>query len=342
MKRTLIVLLAVLLAAMPAARFPAASASSDLSVSARSAVVMDADTGRILWARRPDERSLIASTTKIMTAYLVCREGGLDRPVSVPAQAVGVEGSSLYLREGETLTREELLYGTMLHSGNDAALALAIAASGSEAAFVERMNRAARSLGLQNTCYANPHGLDSAANYSTARDLAVLTAHALQNDAFRRVACTKTCTVGERVLTNHNKLLWRCPGCIGVKTGYTKAAGRILVSAAEREGRRVICVSINDPNDWQDHCALLDRAFASYQPRTLAKPGQILAEVSGADAGRLSALAELTVPLLPEETVRMEFVPRFRPIFDSNREDGLVRVWLSDRLLAELPVVRAG
>ena len=207
MKRFLCILTAVF-AAMTVFATPSVSAESVPPVSAGCAAVMDADTGELLWSRHPDNPSLIASTTKIMTGYLACQAGELERPVTIPAEAVGVEGSSLYLKEGETLTREELLYGTMLQSGNDAALALAIDTAGSEAAFVDRMNETARNLGLQNTHYANPHGLDSEGNYGSARDLALLTAEALKNPDFRRVAATRTATVsGDRVLTNHNKLL---------------------------------------------------------------------------------------------------------------------------------------
>ena len=260
MKRILRALAAILWAALLAS--PAAAGSGAPGISARCALVLDADTGAVLYARRADERSLIASTTKIMTGYLVCRELDLDTEIPIPAEAVGVEGSSLYLREGEVLTAADLLYGMMLHSGNDAALALALACDGSEAAFVERMNAAAGELGLTDTAFANPHGLDSPGNYSTARDLARLTAAALRDETFRDVVSTKTAVIGgDRALTNHNRLLWRCPGCIGVKTGYTRAAGRVLVSAAQRQGRTLICVTIDAPEDWRDHCALYDWAF---------------------------------------------------------------------------------
>ena len=211
---------------------------------------------------REKRRALIASTTKIMTGLLVCEAGELDRTVTVPDAAVGLEGSSMYLKKDETLTRRDLLYGMMLHSGNDAALTLAISVSGSEGAFVRQMNLRARALGLTQTHFANPHGLDSGENYSTALDLAHLAQAALQNAQLRAVVSTKTAVCAGRTLTNHNKLLWRYDGCIGVKTGYTRHAGRILVSAAERDGRMLIAVTISDPDDWRDHTALLDYGFA--------------------------------------------------------------------------------
>ena len=231
-------------------------------VSAKSAALLDGTTGEFLYGKNGDQRALIASTTKIMTGLLVCEAGDLDRTVTVPETAAGTEGSSMYLKSGETLTRRELLYGMMLHSGNDAALTLAISISGSEAAFVRQMNRRACALNLTQTHFANPHGLDSGENYSTALDLARLAQAALQNEQFRAVVSTKTITCAGRTLTNHNKLLWRYDGCIGVKTGYTRHAGRILVSAAERGGRMLIAVTISDPDDWRDHVSLLDYGFA--------------------------------------------------------------------------------
>ena len=301
---------------------------------------MDADTGELLWSREADRPGLIASTTKIMTAYLACLAGEPDRPVQIPAEAVGVEGSSLYLREGEILTRRELLLGAMLQSGNDAALALAIDTAGSEAAFVERMNAAARSLGLKNTSFANPHGLDSAGNYSTARDLALLTAKALEHPDFRSAAAAKTARVaGDRLLTNHNKLLWRCQGCIGVKTGYTRAAGRLLVSAAVREGRTLICVTMNDPNDWRDHTALYEWCFAQYAARQIAAAGQTLMTAPG--GGRLIAGAELTLSLRREEEPELVFVPGFSSDLIPGAEAGEVRVLLHGREIARIPVTWA-
>ena len=231
-------------------------------VSAKSAALLDGTTGECLREKNGDQRALIASTTKIMTGLLVCEAGDLDRTVTVPETAAGTEGSSMYLKSGETLTRRELLYGMMLHSGNDAALTLAISVSGSEAAFVRQMNRRACALNLTQTHFANPHGLDSGENYSTALDLVRLAQAALQNEQFRAVVSTKTITCAGRTLTNHNKLLWRYDGCIGVKTGYTRHAGRILVSAAERGGRMLIAVTISDPDDWRDHVSLLDYGFA--------------------------------------------------------------------------------
>lgn len=180
-----------------------------LSVSASHAILMDAASGRVLYEKDADARSLIASTTKIMTALVVCRQCNVLSRVEIMPEAVGIEGSSMYLREGEVLTVQELLYGMMLHSGNDAATALAIYCGGTVEDFAELMNDEARRIGLENTHFENPSGLDSPDHYSTARDLAKLTAEAMSNPIFAKTVGTKSLTVGERSLTNHNKLLWR-------------------------------------------------------------------------------------------------------------------------------------
>lgn len=260
---------AVFLAAAPRA---GAVATQPPSMQARSAALLDAQTGEVLYEKNGAQRALIASTTKIMTGLLVCEAGGLDRSVRVPALAAGLEGSSMGLQSGEMLSRRALLYGLLLHSGNDAALTLAIAVSGSQAAFVRRMNRRAQALGLADTRFANPHGLDSGENYSTALDLARLTREALKNPDFSAVVATKRICCAGRTLVNHNKLLWRYDGCIGVKTGYTRHAGRILVSAAQRGGRTLIAVTLADPDDWNDHIALLDFGFATLASRTPVYP----------------------------------------------------------------------
>lgn len=248
-------------------------------ISAKKAILMDASSGRILYEKQAEERSLIASTTKIMTALLVCERCNLADRVRIPRDAVGIEGSSMYLQEGEILSVQDLLYGLMLHSGNDAAVALAIYCAGTESDFVTMMNDKAEDLGLHNTRYANPNGLDHDANFSTAHDLAKLTAYAMENEAFYHTVSCKTVTVGNRSLRNHNKLLFRYDGAVGVKTGYTKAAGRILVSAAERDGRRLIAVTITDPNDWDDHAALLDYGFSRYHSAELISENSKLGTV---------------------------------------------------------------
>ena len=279
------------------------------AISAHKAILLDADTGRALYEKDADSRSLIASTTKIMTALIVCEQCNVLDRMRIPKEAVGIEGSSIYLREGEVLTVQELLYGMMLHSGNDAAVALAIYCGGTVEGFAGLMNDKARQLGLTGTHFENPNGLDSPGHYSTARDLAVLAAYAMENPIFAQTVSTKTVKIGQRSLRNHNKLLWRVDGTDGVKTGFTKAAGRILVSSATRDGRRLICVTLNDGNDWQDHATLLEDGFSRYTLKEILNEGDAVGtmEIAGGEAQRVQLLADgdFAYPLAKDERVSM-------------------------------------
>ena len=263
------------------------------ALSARRAILLDGATGRVLYEKDADARSLIASTTKIMTALIICEQCNVLDRMRIPKEAVGIEGSSMYLREGEILTIQELLYGLMLHSGNDAAVALAIYCGGTVEGFAELMNDKARFLGLTETHFENPNGLDSPGHYSTARDLATLAAYAMENPVFSKTVSAKTVTVGARNLRNHNKLLWRLEGADGVKTGFTRAAGRILVSSAVRDDRRLIAVTINAGDDWNDHIALHEEGFSRYSPTQLVQKGQCLGALAvvGGEADRVDVVA---------------------------------------------------
>ena len=264
------------------------------AISAEKAILMDGNTGRILYKKQADQQSLIASTTKIMTALIVCEQCNVLDRMRIPKEAVGIEGSSMYLREGEVLTLQELLYGLMLRSGNDAAVALAIYCGGTVEGFAGLMNDKARQLGMTNTHFVNPNGLDAPGHYSTARDMAILAAYAMENPIFARTVAAKTVTIGDRILQNHNKLLWQVDGADGVKTGYTKAAGRILVSSATRQGRRLIAVTINAPNDWADHKKLLEDGFTRYAVHSIVTEGDCLgsAEVAGGQTGVVELIAD--------------------------------------------------
>ena len=277
------------------------------AVSAESCVLMDASTGRIIYEKNADSQSLIASTTKIMTALVICEQCNVLDRMKIPKEAVGIEGSSMYLQEGEVLTIQELLYGLMLRSGNDAAVALAIYCGGTVEGFAELMNDKARALGMDSTHFVNPNGLDAPGHYSTARDMAVLAAYAMENPIFAQTVGTKSVTVGNRSLTNHNKLLWQLDGAEGVKTGYTKAAGRILVSSVSRQGRRLVAVTINAPDDWNDHKSLMETGFQSYSVKQIVESGDCLGtlEVAGGQSGTVELLAAepFSYALTPEETV---------------------------------------
>lgn len=249
-------------------------------ISARNAVLIHADTGEILYGLNEHVRAPMASTTKIMTALVALEALPVETEVRITAESVGIEGSSIYLTEGEVLTLEALLYALMLESANDAATAIAIAVSGDIQTFAERMNQKAAALGLKDTHFVNPHGLDDPEHYTTAYELAIITKEALKHPVFQRIVATQRTTIphqgasGVRLLLNHNKLLRAYEGAVGVKTGFTKKTGRCLVSAAERDGLSLIAVTLRAPDDWRDHTAMLDYGFSLYEPVVLATPGQ--------------------------------------------------------------------
>ena len=251
-----------------------------VSTSATAAILVDADSGRVLYEQNADAKMLIASTTKIITALVAIRKGILSDVVTVKREATLTEGSSMYLKEGEQLTLEALLYGLMLCSGNDAAVAIAEHVGGGQAGFVRLMNETAKELGMEHTSFANPNGLDAEAHYSTARDMAVLACAAMENETFTRIVSTRTVTIGGRTMTNHNKLLSWSEGCIGLKTGYTRAAGRTLVSCMEKNGQRMVAVTLQDGNDWADHQALYAYGFDTYPAKRLSVLGQPFRRVS--------------------------------------------------------------
>lgn len=315
------------------------------AVSARKAILVDASTGRVLYEKDANSRSLIASTTKIMTALIVCEQCNVLDRMRIPKEAVGIEGSSMYLQEGEVLTVQELLYGLMLQSGNDAAVALAIYCGGTVEGFVQRMNDKARLLGMTGTHFENPNGLDSPAHYSTASDLATLSCYAMKNPIFAQTVSTKTVRIGNRSLRNHNKLLWRVDGAEGVKTGFTKAAGRILVSSASRDGRRLVCVTINDGNDWADHTALLEDGFSHYTLQTVVSEGDYVGtvEVAGGQASRVQLQAQegFTFPLAENEEPQILLSgPGFAyaPVVQGECA-GYAYICIGDSCVGKIPVV---
>ncbi len=233
----------------------------------------------IIYDKNADKRHPMASTTKIMTTLVVLEHCNLNEPVTVSEDAAGTEGSSLYLKGGEVITVENLLYALMLASANDVATALAIHTAGSVEAFADLMNEKAYSLNLKHTHFTNPHGLADDAHYTTAADLARIAGAAMENETFSQIVSTKSkviaSTNGEtvRTLRNHNKLLSLYENCIGIKTGFTKDSGRCLVSAAERNGMLLIAVTLDAPNDWHDHTSLLNYGFSTYEGHILCEAG---------------------------------------------------------------------
>lgn len=246
---------------------------------AKAMVVIEASTGRVLEEKNKDDRLAMASTTKIMTALVTCKNTeNFDEVVTIHDNAVGIEGTSMYLRKGEKLTVKELLFGLMLPSGNDAAMALAYHIGGGEEKFVEMMNAQASELGLKNTHFANPHGLDADGHYTSALDLALITAEGMKNDMFREIIATKNVRVTgskenePRLLSNKNRLLKTLDGCTGVKTGFTDNAGRCFVCSCNRDGMTLISVVLNCGPMFEESVRLMNLCFEKYKMRELLEP----------------------------------------------------------------------
>ena len=258
-------------------------AQGSASVSASSAVLLEQQSGRILYAKDAHEKKRIASITKIMTAILAIESGKLDETVKISEQAVRAEGSSIYLKPGEKIKLEDLVYGLMLRSGNDAAVAIAEHVGGSLDGFVYLMNQKAEEIGMENTHFANPHGLDDHENHlSTAYDMALLTQYAMFNDTYQKIAGTKVHRVPDpdgnwdRVWTNKNRLLTGLyEYTTGGKTGYTKRAKRTLVTTASKDNLDLIAVTLNGPDDWNDHINMYEYGFRNYELVTVLKEGII-------------------------------------------------------------------
>ncbi len=326
-----------------------AQAAPDISAS--SACLIAASTGRILYEKNAFEQRGMASTTKIMSAIVALEYGDREAIITVSDHAAKTEGSSIWLEAGEKMRLEDLLYGLLLASGNDAAVAIAEGISGSVEEFVKLMNQKAKEIGAANTSFQNPNGLTEENHYTTAYDLALITRYAMQNETFRTIVGTKTKTIPwessewDRTLTNHNKLLNYYEGCDGVKTGYTKACGRCLVSTAQRNGMRFICVTLNAPNDWADHQNLLDFAFSNYSNLTVLDEECSFGNFPIADSEQMVEAVThqgFVAPLLPEEMERVKVEHTVNPLtlpIQAGEEIGTVKITLDEKILAEIPLV---
>ncbi len=260
LKRLALPLLLMFVLLPPAMRNAQTASAAAVS---RGECVVETVSRRFLHERNADAELPMASTTKILTAVLVIDDCDLDETATVPAEAEGTEGSSVYLKAGDVYTVRDLLYGLMLRSGNDCAVALALHHSGSVERFAAAMNAKAASLGAQNSFFANPHGLPDERHHTTARDLALITAYAMENETFRQIVSCKY--YEPRAWKNKNKMLWNYEGADGVKTGYTVRAGKCLVTSAERGGMRLVCVVLDSPEMYDRTAELLDAAFADYE-----------------------------------------------------------------------------
>ncbi len=249
------------------------------SVSARACILQEMESGAVLYQKCGDVPLPSASTVKILTALTVLENCSVDEEVTIKAEWTGIEGSSAYLKAGERLTVRDLLAGLLLASGNDAAVALACHVSGNVDSFVALMNDTARRCGAVSSVFADPNGLDDVNQRTTAADLACITRAALAKDEFRELVSMKQYSCPGHVFVNHNKLLSMCQGAMGVKTGYTKAAGRALVSLIERDGMQLLCVTLDAPDDWNDHMSLAAWAQENFQKATLCREGEVYASL---------------------------------------------------------------
>ena len=266
---------------------PTAAYAENIEVSAKAAVVVSADTGEIVYSKNSGEKLPMASTTKIMSALLCLESGDLYEPFTVDSEAIKVEGSSMGLQEGDIVTKYALACGMLLPSGNDGANAAAVEIAGSMEGFAELMNDRAQKLGLTKTYFVTPSGLEGTGHGSSAEVLAILAAEALIYDLFREICSSETIKLEygnppyTRWLKNTNKLLSMYDGTYGVKTGFTDEAGRCLVSACEREGKRLICVTLNAPDDWNDHMKLYDDCFKKVKTEKLCIPCEMYVRLAG-------------------------------------------------------------
>lgn len=320
--------------------------SGAVSVSARGAVMMCVETGEVLFSENPDKRLSMASTTKIMTSLIALEAATPELEIEVSREMVEVEGTSMGLRAGDKASLLELVYGMLIQSGNDAANAAAIVLGGSVEKFAKMMNDRAKELSMNSTHFVTPSGLDDEEHYSTAYDMALLACECIKNPEFRKICSQKSARLSYgnppygRTLTNHNRLLWSMEDCIGIKTGFTKKSGRCLVSAAERDGVTLVIVTLNDPDDWNDHIALFDYGFSACKSGILSPVCRKL-RVCGSDKTEISVVPAYE-PLFPESenaecTVYLRQID-YAPI-EKGETVGRAVFRSNGRLLYELPLI---
>jgi D-alanyl-D-alanine carboxypeptidase (penicillin-binding protein 5/6) len=321
-------------------------------ISAEAAALIDVASGRILYEKNGSQKMRIASLTKVMTAIVAIETSSLQDMVTVPPEAVGVEGSSIYLKRGEKLSLEELLYGLMLRSGNDAAVAIAHHVGGSVPGFVYLMNEKAAMIGMTHTNFTNPHGLDdSNMHYSTAEDMVKLSAYALKHPVFRQIVSTKVKSISwegenwDRRLQNKNKLLHMYKGADGVKTGYTKLAKRCLASSATRDGQQLAAITLNAPDDWNDSMKLMDWGFQQFHLTKVVEKGKAIdgASLQMSDPSvQLVVLNDFHYPLQQGEKEKLRTtVSLLEPAITDEmigRHVGYLQVYLGDQLIGNIPL----
>lgn len=311
-----------------------------------SEIVIERDSGRVLYENNADDKKFMASTTKILTALTVINNCDVNEEVVVDASTVGVEGSSIYLEVGEKLSVKDLLYGLMLRSGNDAAETLAVHCCGSIDKFAEKMNKKANELGAKNSHFVNPHGLHDDNHYTTARDLAIISVAAMKNDIFREIVSCKEKNIPygfrqyPRHLVNKNKMLFEFDGANGIKTGFTKKAGRCLVSSCKRDGMELICVVLNCPPMFERSKKLLSDGFKNYKLCNVLESDYIIGFIDIGNNGNKCAVhikEDIVLPLSDEEREKIKieycYPDKLDTIPEKNSEIGFVKIYCENKLL---------
>lgn len=332
-------------------QIPDIYAEDETEISAKAAVVISADTGEILFEKNSNEKLPMASTTKIMTTLICLESGNLDEPFVVDSDAIHVEGSSMGLQEGDIVTKYALCCGMLLPSGNDAANATAVKLAGSIEAFAEVMNDKAKEIGLTKTYFVTPSGLEGTGHGSSAYDMAILASVALRNDTFREICSSETIKLEygnppyTRWLKNTNKLLSLYSGTYGVKTGFTDEAGRCLVSACERDGKNLICVTLNDRNDWNDHMALYDKCFELAKTVSPEIP-EIQLDIAGSDRDKISVTAEnVDFTVLSADSGDFELIINAPPFVYAPVNEGdelaTLSIYYKNREIQQIPLYSA-
>lgn len=325
-------------------------AQENLGLSAQASVVIEANSGRIIYGNNQDERLSMASTTKIMTSLLALENCELDIEFCVTDKMVQVEGTSMGLVDGDYVTMRAIVYGMLLQSGNDAANVAAYMMSGSIEEFSKLMNERASRIGMKNTNFVTPSGLDAEDHYSTAYDMALLGAEAIKNDDFAEICSTKSASVSygnpayKRTLSNHNKFLSQYEGAFGIKTGFTKKSGRCLVTAVERNGITLVAVTLNAPDDWNDHAKLYDYAFSKVELYNLdADLSDVSLRLIGSDCDNIAVACTQPTAVLfvgEDKKVKRKILLKsfeYAPI-ESGSVVGSVRYYLDDELICEEPI----
>ncbi len=309
---------------------------------AYSSIVMDLDSGRVLYQKKANEKRLIASITKIMTAIVTLENSNIEDTVEIGDEVLKMYGTNIYIEVGEKIKIKDLLYGLLLRSGNDAAVALAVAVSKSEDEFVKKMNEKAQEIGMKNTVFANPHGLDEESqNYSTAYDMALLSKYAYQNRIYRKIVKTKKYTVstGEKTYLwyNRNKLLSSYENCTGGKNGYTPSAGKTLVTTATKNGLNLTIVTLNDANIYQNHKSLYENIFSKYQNYTIIDKDSFAIDKVFYD-GVAYLKKSFTYPLTVQEVNQIKTTVMISNQKLKNQEIGNINIYLKDKKIGSLDI----